>query len=102
MSNKLVLGVLHLGQNQLGSLRRDSKQFVDKVRRKKREKERKKERKEEKKTRRKKERRKGGGSFSSIVFKFGWIKNWSYTLQEVRDLSSLVISLFGAMEMAFG
>ena len=61
-----------------------------------------KERKEEKKTRRKKERRKGGGSFSSIVFRFGWIKNWSYTLQEVRDLSSLVISLFGAMEMAFG
>ena len=53
MSNKLVLGVLHLGQNQLGSLRRDSKQFVDKRRRKKREKERKKGRKENKKKERK-------------------------------------------------
>ena len=46
-------------------------------------------------------RRKVGGSFSSIVFRFGRIKNWSYTLQDVRDFSSLVISLFGAMEMAF-
>ena len=41
-------------------------------------------------------------AFSFIVFRFWWIKNWSYTLQEVRDFSSLVISLFGAMEMAFG
>ena len=61
--------------NQLGSLRRDGKQFVDKRRRKKREKERKKREKErkkkrmeEKKTRRKKERRKGGGSFSPHCF----------------------------------
>ena len=45
--------------NQLGSLRRDCKQFVDKRRRKKREKERKKGRKENKKKERKeKERRK--------------------------------------------
>ena len=60
-------------------------------------KERKKEEKENHKEREREEE-----DFSSIVFRFGWIKNWSYTLQEVRDLSSLVISLFGAMEMAFG
>ena len=83
--------------NQLWSWRRDSKQFVEKKRRKKREKGRKKERKKERK-----EGRKGGGSFSPTVLRIGWIKNWSYTLQEVRDLSSLVISLYGAMEMAFG
>ena len=61
--------------NQLGTLRRDGKQFVEKRRRKKREKERKKRRKEGKKTRRKKERRKGEGSFFIHCFRFGWIKN---------------------------
>ena len=45
--------------NQLGSLRRDGKQFVDKRRRKKREKERKK-RKEERKENKKKERKEKG------------------------------------------
>ena len=89
--------------NQLGILRRDGKQFVDKRRRKKREKERKKRKKGKKENKKKKkERRKGGGSFFLHCFRFGWIKNGSYTLQEVKDLSSLVISLFGAMEMAFG
>ena len=48
MSNKFVLGVLHLGQTNFGVKRRDSKQFVEKRRRKKREKEKKKERKKEK------------------------------------------------------
>ena len=60
--------------NQLCTLRRDGKQFVEKRRRKKREKERK-ERKEGKKTRRNKERRKGEGSFFIHCFRFGWIKN---------------------------
>ena len=45
--------------NQLGSLRRDDKQFVDKRRRKKREKERKK-RKEGRKENKKKERKEKG------------------------------------------
>ena len=58
----------------------------------------KKKKKKERGERKPQGRRKGGGSFSSIIFIFGWIKNWSYTLQEVRDFSSLVISLFGAME----
>ena len=44
--------------NQLGSLRRDSKQFVDKRRRKKREKEKKK-RKKERKKKKQEERKKG-------------------------------------------
>ena len=50
-----------LGQNQLGSLRRDGKQFVEKRRRKKREKERKKRKKEkkERKKRKQEERKKG-------------------------------------------
>ena len=51
--------------NQLGSLRRDGKQFVDKRRRKKREKERKK-RKKERKENKKKERKE-----SSIVSDLG-------------------------------
>ena len=51
--------------NQLGSLRRDGKQFVDKRRRKKREKERKK-RKKERKENKKKERKE-----SSIVSNLG-------------------------------
>ena len=64
--------------NQLGSLRRDGKQFVDKRRRKKREKERKKRKKGRKENKKKEERKKGEReeeAFSSIVFRFGWIKN---------------------------
>ena len=59
--------------NQLGSLRRDGKQFVDKRRRNKREKERKKEKKERKK-RKQEERKKGEReeeAFSSIVSDLG-------------------------------
>ena len=57
---------------QLGSLRRDGKQFVDKRRRKKREKERKK-RKEGRKENKKKERKEKGRRklFSSIVSDLG-------------------------------
>ena len=53
---------------QLGSLRRDGKQFVDKRRRKKREKERKKRKQEERK---KGEREEEASFFSSIVSDLG-------------------------------
>ena len=58
-----------LGQNQLGSLRRDGKQFVEKRRRKKREKERKKRKKGRKEERKKEEREEE--AFSSIVSDLG-------------------------------
>ena len=57
---------------QLGSLRRDGKQFVDKRRRKKREKERKKRRKGRKENKKKKRKEKGRRKlFSSIVSGLG-------------------------------
>ena len=61
-----------LGQNQLGSLRRDGKKFVEKRRRKKREKERKK-RKEGRKENKKKEKKgeREEEAFSFIVSDLG-------------------------------
>ena len=41
-------------------------------------------------------------AFPPLVLKFWWIKNWSYTIQEVKDFFALFISLFGTLEMAFG
>ena len=58
--------------NQLGSLRRDGKQFVDKRRRKKREKERKKRKKGRKENKKKERKEKGMRKlFSSIVSDLG-------------------------------
>ena len=59
--------------NEVGSLRRDGKQFVDKRRRKKREKERKKRKKRKQEERKKGEREEE--AFFLHCFKFGWIKN---------------------------
>ena len=71
----------------------------------KKEKREKKKEKKERKERKQEEEKKGEKeeeASSSIVSDLGGSRTGSYTLQEVRDLSSLVISLFGAMEMAFG
>ena len=76
---------------QLGSLRRDGKQFVDKRRRETREKERKK-RKEEKKTRRKKERRKGGGRFFPPLFQI-WVDQ-ELILHTTRGEGSFLFGYF--------
>ena len=63
-----------LWSKQLGSLRRDGKQFVDKRRRKKREKERKKRKKGRKENKKKERKEKGRRKlffFSSIVSDLG-------------------------------
>ena len=61
--------------NQLGSLRRDGKQFVEKRRRKKREKERKKRKKGRKENKKKERKEKGRRKlFSSIVSDLGGLR----------------------------
>ena len=59
--------------NEVGSLRRDGKQFLDKRRRKKREKERKKRKKRKQEERKKGEKEEE--AFFLHCFRFGWIKN---------------------------
>ena len=81
-----------LGQNQLGSLRRDGKQFVEKRRRKKREKEIKKRKKGRKENKKKERKEKGRRKLFPPLFQI-WVDQ-ELILHTSRGEGSVVFGYF--------